>query len=216
MAAVALGLAVATLATADDRSQRMRAGDQRAVQMDGRYGHNRAYPARGVYLNRLPEGALMERYGGGAYYFHGGSWYRPYGGRYVVAVAPLGAFVPFLPPLYSTVWFSGIPYYYANETYYLWNADRQGYIVSQPPAEPAAASTQAPAMDQLFVYPRNGQSDEQVSKDRYDCYAWARQQTGYDPTQSLGGVDAAQVNARRQQYDRAEQACLEGRGYTVR
>jgi hypothetical protein len=26
--------------------------------------------------------------------------------------------VPVLPPAYTTVWASGVPYYYANDTYY--------------------------------------------------------------------------------------------------
>ena len=34
----------------------------------------------------------------------------------------------------------------------------------------------------LYVYPKNGQSQEQQKKDRYECHMWAVQQTGYDPT----------------------------------
>jgi len=33
----------------------------------------------------------------------------------------------------------------------------------------------------LFVYPQKGQDAAQMDKDKYDCYQWARQQTGVDP-----------------------------------
>ncbi len=129
--------------------------------------------------------------------------------------APLGLFVPFLPPFYTTVWFGGLPYYYANDTYYLWDADQQGYVVTEPPQDPAVASTQPPNSEQLYIYAKNGQTEDQQSRDRYECHIWARQQTGFDPTQVLGGVDASQVDSKREQYRRAEQSCLEPRGYTV-
>lgn len=40
----------------------------------------------------------------------------------------------------------------------------------------------APAMaDELYVFPAKGQSHEQTEKDKYDCYQWAKQNTGFDP-----------------------------------
>lgn len=36
----------------------------------------------------------------------------------------------------------------------------------------------------LFVYPSQGQSQEQQSRDRYECHMWAVQQTGFDPTRT--------------------------------
>lgn len=33
----------------------------------------------------------------------------------------------------------------------------------------------------LFIYPSQGQSAEQQSRDRYECHIWAVQQTGFDP-----------------------------------
>ncbi len=36
----------------------------------------------------------------------------------------------------------------------------------------------------LFVYPSQGQSQEQQSRDRYECHIWAVQQTGFDPTRA--------------------------------
>jgi outer membrane lipoprotein SlyB len=138
----------------------------------------------------------------------------------------------------------------------------------------------------VFIYPNKGQSNEQMEKDRTECYRWAKQNTGFDPMAAptatsappprqqttasagrgalggalLGGVvgstsgdfgkgaavgavagglfgglrkssqqkaadqqqreweqqQAAQYQARREDYNRAYGACLEGRGYTVR
>jgi len=41
-------------------------------------------------------------------------------------------------------------------------------------------------------------------------------QTGFDPSQSGGGVSASENAARRSEYLRAIGACLDARGYTVR
>jgi len=35
--------------------------------------------------------------------------------------------------------------------------------------------------DELFIYPTQGQSKEQMEKDKYDCYQWAKQESGFDP-----------------------------------
>ena len=32
-----------------------------------------------------------------------------------------------------------------------------------------------------IVYPAEGQSQEQMEKDKFQCYTWARDQTGFDP-----------------------------------
>ena len=34
---------------------------------------------------------------------------------------------------------------------------------------------------QLFVYPKNGQSAEQKDRDEYDCYKWAKENSGVNP-----------------------------------
>ncbi len=33
----------------------------------------------------------------------------------------------------------------------------------------------------LMVYPAQGQSPEQQKKDEFECYSWAKQQSGFDP-----------------------------------
>lgn len=36
--------------------------------------------------------------------------------------------------------------------------------------------------EELFVYPAKGQSSQQTDKDKSECFLWAKQQTGFDPT----------------------------------
>jgi hypothetical protein len=38
------------------------------------------------------------------------------------------------------------------------------------------------AQDDLFIYPQQGQTQEQQSQDRFECHEWAVQQTGFDPS----------------------------------
>jgi outer membrane lipoprotein SlyB len=33
----------------------------------------------------------------------------------------------------------------------------------------------------MFIYPEKGQSQDQQEKDKYQCYEWAKNQTGFDP-----------------------------------
>ena len=139
----------------------------------------------------------------------------------------------------------------------------------------------------VVIYPANGQDQEQMEKDKFECYTWAKQETGFDPMQTpqatapppqqgakqggavrgaargaavgavvggiaggewgkgaaagaaggalLGGMrrqdqrrqqqqaqkqweeqQVAEYNQKRNTYDRAYSACLEGKGYTVK
>jgi hypothetical protein len=179
---------------------------------------NRGYAARGQVFRSLPREAVPIRYRGNPYYYRGGEWYRPSGSRFVVVGPPLGVVVPFLPGLYTTFWFGGVPYYYANETYYLWRPEVNGYVVTQPPAD-AHPSSQAPATvaaTEPFVYPKNGQSEAQQATDRYECHRWAADQTSFDPTKPGDNPAAYQTSDGRIAYFRALTACLEGRGYSVK
>jgi hypothetical protein len=47
-------------------------------------------------------------------------------------------------------------------------------------------AVQGPPAPRMFVYPANGQSEEQLERDRYECHAWAVQQSGFDPSRSNG------------------------------
>lgn len=212
-AVVALALS-ATAARADERHGGARA-ENRAEHFDGRYSHNHYYPGRGGYVRGVPGRPFIVERGGGRYFYSGGVWYAPYGPRFVVVGAPIGVFVPVLPPFYTTVWIGGFPYYYANETYYAWRDADNGYEVVEPPND-QGASTQSPPSDDLFIYPKNGQPADLQANDKYECHKWASEQTGFDPTQSAGGVPPEQTGGKRADYQRAMRACLEGRGYSVR
>jgi len=36
---------------------------------------------------------------------------------------------------------------------------------------------------ELMIYPAKGQSQDQMEKDKFECYSWAKGQTGFDPMQ---------------------------------
>lgn len=188
-----------------------------AAHLDSRFAHNQYYRDRGEVVRVIPRGAYTVRYGGGAYLYHGGEWYRRNGRAAVVIAAPIGAFVPILPPFYSTVWWGGVPYYYADDTYYDWNAGAGEYEVVQPPEGiERGGTTQTPPADSIFVYPKNGQSAEQQAQDRFECHRSAVAATGYDPTVAGGGVPDDLARTKRADYMRAQAACLDARGYSVK
>ena len=184
--------------------------------LDNRYQHNRYYPARGTTFHAVPWGGARVYYRGSPYFFHEGAWYRPWGPRFVVVAPPIGIGIRFLPPYCTTLWFGGVRYYYADDTYYLWHPDTQEYVVTAPPPGTPQAAATVEANPDVYVYPNRGQNAELQASDRYECHAWAVKQSGFDPTQPLGGVAAADAAGKRADYQRAESACLEGRGYTVR
>jgi len=207
-------------------------------QLDARFHHDRYYPARGYVVNTLPSGHMVIEHPTGRYYFHAGVWFRPRGATWIVVAPPFGIVIPLLPPGYSTVYWRGIPYYYADDVYYE-RADSGYRVVEAPPANevtleesatlvaappvtvsvPAAASVIAPVpsyvkpsgpADGLFVYPKNGQTESQTTFDRIECVKWAIGQTGFDPARPSGDAGT------RDNFHRAAIACLEGRGYSVK
>lgn len=110
--------------------------------LDSRFSHNRYYYDRGFAVSKRPLGGVADLIGpnGERYYFQGGNWYRWrgdwyrfWGGAWVVVNAPVGLFVPVLPPCYTTIWQSGARYAYANETFYVWDPGRSAYQVVAPP-----------------------------------------------------------------------------------
>jgi hypothetical protein len=177
-------------------------------------------------------------YGGyrGGYGYRGGwrgyGYYGGWGWGWGWGGLGYGLFFAGLPLYYSTLWWDGVPYYYSAGDYYMWNGAVGQYETVRPPAgllnQTAAAQ---PSATSLFVYPKNGQSADQQSRDRFECHTWARDQSGFDPTQpgSAAAPEAPPPGAappsaaamaaspgKRQDYLRAETACLEGRGYSVR
>ena len=184
---------------------------------DGRRGHplvldqrhhlDHYSPPRGYLAPGLPGGSLSITYGGrDNYFFHGGVWFRPQGGRFLVVLPPVGITAPVLPPAYATLWIGGAPYYYANGVYYA-AVPGQGYAVVAPPqgveaAQPVPAPLAPKPLPAPIVYPRNGQGAAQTETDQQECNRWA--------TPQAGAMADASV------FQRAVAACLDGRGYTVR
>ena len=61
------------------------------------------------------------------------------------------------------------------------------------PQSADAAAPPKPASLGLFVYPGAGQDAGRQGRDEGECYNWARQQTGIDPTAPPTQVEAAEV-----------------------
>lgn len=203
---------------APSRSEKRAPAPQHKKYLDSRYSHNRSYPVRNQAIRTLPRNHRVAVHGNNRYYSSRGVWYRPYGGRFVVVAPPIGLFLPFLPFTYVTIWANGMPYYYANRVYYRQIAG--GYVVVDPPQEvvrQAPYDEEENAMGRrMFIYPRDGQSEEQQADDRYACHQWAVEQTGYDPTQITAEPQNPDIDQQRSDYQRAISACLDSRGYTVR
>jgi hypothetical protein len=154
-----------------------------------------------------PTAALAQHRGGG-WGGHGG-WYGGYrGGGW--------GYVGVLPALATVLTIGAITYWLADGQYYR-AVPNGGYVVVAPPAEVAQAAVPAAAAkggDKLFVYPRQAQSADKQAADEYDCHKWAVAQTGFDPVAASSGT--AVSADQRSSYQRAQSACLEARGYTVR
>jgi hypothetical protein len=63
-------------------------------------------------------------------------------------------------------------------------------------AQEAAPAPLKPASLGLAVYPGSGQDAAKQGKDEGECYAWARQQTGIEPTAASAPVAVAEAPAR--------------------
>lgn len=177
---------------------------------DGAHGHGHAYPVAGWHVNALPPRAHFVPWGGVRYAYWNGVWYAPYGGAFVVARPPFGVVVTELPVFRTVVTIGGIGYLYANGVYYR-ELPEGTYQVVPSPIVGAGDSGAA----RVYVYPKLGQSAEKQASDEYECHRWAVGQTGFDPSSQATGQVVSTVGSRGD-YARAQNACLEGRGYTVR
>jgi hypothetical protein len=204
--------------------------------LDSRFNHDHYYPSLGYRFSALPPEHHGVIFGGTRYFFAAGIWYTFFAGAYVVVAPPIGVTLPVLPPYYTTVWVAGMPYYYSNRVYYFQSP--QGYVVVPEPVgtvttvppvnahapignqviEHGPVSASPPPMGnadvtaQLFIYPRQGQTAEQQAKDRTECHDWSIKQIGGDPSTP----NAGSPSNRSSDYSRANGACLDARGYTVR
>lgn len=87
--------------------------------------------------------------------------------------------------------------------------------VLQPQSGRAAAAVAAaqPAPTDFQLTPKKSQNDVQQWFDRHECDNWARQQTGYDPSEEQ---ESAAQPAAGKEYVRAMTACLIQHDYEVR
>lgn len=74
-------------------------------------------------------------------------------------------------------------------------------VVIEPPAPPQVAPS-APSRPEPVIYPRNGQTPQQLEADRQECNRWAT-------TQPAALADSSV-------FMRAVDACMDGRGYTTK
>ena len=86
-------------------------------------------------------------------------------------------------------------------------------------AGPAMAAAQATSQTQPqaqkpssgpVIYPSKGQSPEQQTKDKNECYGWATQQTGYDPVAAAQAQQASQGQAAQPQRGGAVSGAAKG------
>lgn len=197
-----------------------------------RPGYAGGHLGAGYVAGHVGPGYAGSAYYRGGHYWRGGYWHGGYW-PYVYYRPGWCWFYPVLPIGYATFWWGGLPYYYWNNLYYTWSPGYNGYVVTDPPplaggyddsgsadsgAVTAEPSDAAPAPgagtaggSDLFVYPRNGQSEQQSSTDRYECHSWAVNQTGFDPTRSQQTGTGSVAD-----YRRAMIACLDARGYSAR
>lgn len=163
----------------------------------------------GYVIDRFPDRHYRVPYRGRDYYFSGGYWYRPQGPRYVVVHPPYGIRVAYLPDYAREVWIGSALFFLAAGAYYSYEASTQQYVVVEPPA--ASPPPQAGNDYNVLAYPVRGQSPQQINQDRYDCYRWAVQQSGFDPA-AMTYPPAPEVV---QTYRQAQGGCLSSRGYQV-
>jgi hypothetical protein len=189
-----------------------------APRFDGRPAfrpgdHNHSWrPGFNRPIHSIGVGGRPRYWRGG--YFHGYFWPRAHYHHGFVR------FVTVLPAFYSTYWFAGVPYYYWDDTYYTWSPAEYGYVATDPPpavdddaSDTGSAVPESSDSSSVYIYPKNGQSEEQTATDRYECHQWAAGQTGFDPT---SGVDQSAGSSGPDDYRRAMIACLDGRGYSAR
>lgn len=97
-------------------------------------------------------------------------------------------------------WYRGGFWYGPWAPGYIVVAPQYAYPVPAAPPDPALAA--APSPPDPVIYPRSGQDAAQTELDRQACNRWA-------VTQPSAVADASV-------FQRAVQACMDGRGYTIR
>lgn len=199
-----------------EQGQRQRPSSNRREQAFQNYrrrgNHNRRHHRIGHQVRTLPRRHSHFISNNHSYYYGDGFFYRPNNLGFVVVGAPYGFRLSVLPWGYATFHLSTNRYHYVNDTYYRWYPETQDYAVVAEPEGATDALHQASivAASPLYIYPTEGQNEEQRDQDRFECHLWAVEETGFDPSYS---EPDKQANGN---YSRAITACLEGRGYSVK
>jgi hypothetical protein len=175
-------------------------------------GHHSSYHPVGHRVSLLPLGYLALTFAGLHYYYNSGTYYQRVGHEYAVVRPAVGLGISILPAGYRTVYYGRNRYYSANGIFYRWNDNRRNYIVVDEPDPNVISVSTAAHIPEQYVYPKQGQNDTQTSRDRYECYLWAVDQTGVEPAQLSNSNNFNNA----ENYQRANGACLEARGYSVR
>ncbi len=219
--------------------------------------HGGAGYAGGVHAGGLHSGALYGGFRGGPGGWRGYDRFGRYGHGYGYGYGwgrggpwlGYDLFLSTLPFYYSTLWWDGVPYYYADNNYYLWDSSLGEYQAVDPPQQVLDQKAVSVGVTQLYAYPTKGQDAQQQARDRQQCENWAAQQASLNAPQPDSPAPAVPLNdtaaagsgvagthpgeaaasaapvdryasealppAKREQYLRAEAACLTGRGYSV-
>lgn len=166
----------------------------------------------GYVIDRFPERNYRVPYRGDDYFYSGGYWYRPRGPHYVVVRPPYGIRVSYLPDYAREMWVGGSLFFLAAGAYYSYESTTRDYVVVP---QPMGVSDQQPPPASsgydVLAYPSNGQSQQQIDQDGYECYRWAVEQSGFDP-RAMTYQPAPEVV---QAYRQAQGNCLASRGYQV-
>ena len=166
-------------------------------------------PGWAWYLPVLPLGYATFWWGGVPFYYWNNLYYTwsPANNGYVVTDPPPAAGAA----AGDNSWDQAQGGAYESAQPYMVDPAQQG--AGAAPAQPGAAPAPPPGggtAGDVYLYPRNGQSEAQQQNDRYECHGWAVNQTGFDPTRpgAQPGSDT--------EYRRAMIACLDARGYSAR
>ncbi|MCF8034110.1 MAG: SH3 domain-containing protein [Desulfarculaceae bacterium] len=103
------------------------------------------------HYDRMPQGYHRYDHRGKRWYGHGGRYYRPYRGGFVLAFPPVGLFVGGLPMGFRVILVGGLPYYFYGGVYY--RPAPGGYVVVSAPVVTgtAPAAPSAPASGTVVV-----------------------------------------------------------------
>ena len=197
-------------------SRRARDNDRRTTRYSYRYHNDRNPGFFGMFNHRSYTSShrysryIPLIYGGSRYFYNNGAYYRYTGFGFTLINNNIGVFLYSLPYGYHTLWIGDYPYYFVNRHFYIRDYVRNVYVQVEDPYQTAGfneSDDYSPGYQELIVYPAQGQTDEQMKQDKYECYLWAVDQTGFDPSLTKEG--------NIEDYQRAQSACLEGRGYVV-